>query len=76
MAKPIDKKYLAGLTFSGANVEDSEEDGKTVKRSVPFRRDLEQGDVLDWLDNGDSIIIVTADGRKHTVSKKAEKAKE
>lgn len=78
MAKAIDKKCLDGLIFRGATTETvkDEETGRETGRSVPFSRPLEQDDVLDWVDNGATITLVTADGKKHTVSKKAEKAKE
>lgn len=69
MAKPIDAKYLKGLVYRSSNPEKSEEG----VRHVPTKRDLEPADVLDWKDNGDTVTIVTADGQKHVVSKKAEK---
>lgn len=74
MAKPIDKKFLEGLTFRGATQEEVEEDGKTVLRSRPFSRDLTQDDVLDWVDNGDHVVMATADGRKYKVPKGGKKA--
>lgn len=73
--KAIDKKFLDGLTFRGATTETvkDEESGREVARSVPFSRPLESDDILDWTDNGSAIILVTADGKKYTVAKKAGK---
>lgn len=72
----IDKKYLAGLQFRDATREEAEtEDGRKVV-NTPITRDLTVDDVLDWTDNGPSVTLVTADGRKYTVEKKAEKGKE
>ncbi|HIJ95790.1 MAG TPA: hypothetical protein HPP94_08665 [Desulfuromonadales bacterium] len=77
-SKAIDRKFLEGLVFKGATVETvtDEDSGREVARSKPFSRPLEQNDVLDWVDNGDTVTLVTADGKKYTVAKKAEKAKE
>lgn len=68
--EPIDKKYLAGLTFKGSKPAKGEE-GKVEHRR--FERALKPDDVLDWKDKGDTVVIVAADGRKHTVEKKAAK---
>lgn len=71
MAKPIDKKFLAGLTFRTSKAKKVQgEDGAKVQH-VPVERELAPEDVLDWLDTGAAVVIVAADGRKHTVAKAA-----
>jgi urease accessory protein UreE len=71
MAKPIDKKYLAGLTFRSSKAKKvTGEDGTKVQH-VPVERELTAEDVLDWKDTGAAVVIVTADGQKYTVEKKA-----
>lgn len=70
MEKPIDKKYLAGLTFRTADTHKVKEDGETRVRHQAVERELTQAEVLDWADHGASVVIVAADGRKHQVAKK------
>lgn len=66
--EPIDKKYLAGLKWrSSKPVKDGE--GKVTNQ--PVERNLQPADVLDWKDQGATVVIVTSDGRKHQVEKKA-----
>lgn len=68
MTEQIDKKYLAGLKFCSS---------KPAKEGyVPTERNLNPSDVLDWKDNGDTVTIVTADGKKYAVNKNAKPAKE
>jgi hypothetical protein len=74
--KKIDAKHLAGLTFRGADQKEVEEEGRKKLVSTPFTRDLTPADVLDWVDKGDAVSFVTADGQKHLVSKKPAKAEE
>jgi urease accessory protein UreE len=67
MAETIDRKYLAGLKYRSS---------KPVKteggvRHQATERALQPGDVLDWKDTGAAVVIVTADGQKHVVEKKA-----
>lgn len=70
MAEQIDKKLLAGLKFRTSEaVEVKGEDGRPGKKFIPKERTLALDDVLDWKDCGDSVVIVTADGQKYTVSK-------
>ncbi|MBN2427109.1 MAG: hypothetical protein JXK94_02105 [Deltaproteobacteria bacterium] len=59
--KMIDEKYLKGLKFHY---------GKPKVVHEPKERDLEPRDVLDWQEKGDTIVLVTADGRKYTVPRK------
>lgn len=72
MAEAIDKKYLVGLKFK------SSKPNKTAEgvKHIPFERNLQPADVLDWKDNGPSVTIVTADGQKYTVDKKTAAADE
>ncbi len=67
--RPIDARYLKGLKFHSAESKTVVEDGRKVKKFMPTERPLEPEDVLSWKDKGDSVVIVTADGRKVTVSK-------
>ena len=72
-AEQIDKKYLAGLKYRSSTSKKTEE-GLV---NFPTERALKADDILDWKDNGASVTIVTADGQKYNVDKKAaEKAKE
>ena len=66
-AKPIDAKYLKGLVYRSSEPRKTEEG----TRHVPTERELAPGDVLDWKDNGATVTIVTGDGQKHVVEKKA-----
>lgn len=74
MAKEIDAKFLKGLGFSGSKAVKVKKDGAEKTEHQRFTRDLTADDVLDWKDNGGSVVIVTKDGRKHTVAKKEQKA--
>lgn len=67
MAKAIDPKFLAGLYYRSS---EPQKDDAGATRHVPTKRPLEPGDVLDWKDNGPTVTIVTADGKKHLVEKK------
>lgn len=69
MAKAIDAKYLKGLVYRSSAFEKDKENGTT--RHLPVKRDLTPEDVLDWKDNGSTITLVTADGQKYVVEKKA-----
>jgi hypothetical protein len=71
MAKPIDKKYLAGLTFRTSKEKKVKGENGTKVQHVPEERDLTPEDVLDWKDTGTAVVIVTADGCKYTVEKPA-----
>lgn len=73
MAK-IDAKYLDGLVFNDVEKKKGTKDGRPVTQNIPVERPLTADDVLDWKDCGDTVVIVAADGRKHTVPKKAQKA--
>lgn len=69
-APVFDKKWLEGLKFKTSEAKVIEEEGRKVKKFVPKERALKQEDVLSWKDNGNSVVLVTADGQKVTVSKK------
>lgn len=68
-AETIDKKHLEGLVFKSSKPKKTE----TGTVNVPTERALTPDDVLDWKDSGGSVNIVTADGQKYTVTKKAAK---
>jgi len=72
MGKEIDKKYLAGLKFRSSKPE--KVDG--VIKHQRFERPLEPGDVLNWRDAGDVVIIATMDGSKYAVPKDKQKEKQ
>jgi len=63
------KEVIKGLEVREAEVRMIEEDGKKVKRSFPLTRKMREGDVVSWKEYGDEVVIVSADGRKHRVSK-------
>lgn len=71
MARTIDPKYLAGLKFNFAEKRTAKKDGREVVRNIPQQRDLAPDDVMDWKDYGDYVVIVTLDGQKYNVPKKA-----
>lgn len=64
----IDGKFLKGLTFRSSK---PVKDGDGNIKHQPTERALKPSDVLDWTEKGDTVVIVTADGQKHTVDKKA-----
>jgi hypothetical protein len=64
----LDKKYLAGLKFKSAAREPAEEKGARdlhVRKTRPLRL----SDVLDHRETDTHVVIVAADGQKHTVTK-------
>lgn len=67
MAEAIEKKYLAGLKITGSKPVKTEEG---IRHQLT-ERPLQPGDVLAWFDRGSEIVLVSADGRKHVVIKKA-----
>ena len=67
MPEAIDKKFLAGLKYRSSKPVKTE-DGV---RHQATERALRPEDVLDWKDLGATVVIVTADGQKITVDKKA-----
>jgi hypothetical protein len=69
----LNPQWLKGLTYRGTTAKPVEEDGRKKVTYVTFERPLEAGDVLDWKDKGTTVVIVTKDGRKYSVSKKAGK---
>lgn len=69
----IDGKFLKGLTFRSSKPVK----GQDGTRHQPTERALKPSDVLNWIDQGETVVIVAADGRKYNVNKKAaEKAKD
>lgn len=73
--KQIDEKWLKGLKYRTAKREKVEAEGAEKKyRNVPVIEPLTPDKVLAWNDRGTEIVIVSADGKKHIVSKKAAQA--
>lgn len=70
--RPIDPKYLRGLKFKSSVGKKVTDDGREVMKYSSVERPMLPGDVLDWKDRGDNIVLVTADGQKLTVSKEKE----
>lgn len=68
MAEQIDGKWLKGLVFRTS--ERKQPKGEAA-RHVPVERKLRPSDVLAWEDQGETIVIVTADGSKYSVDKTA-----
>ena len=66
MENKLDKRYLKGLKFNGKQIVE-----KGKKKTQPFSRALLESDVLSYVDKGDVVIIVAADGKKHRVNKTA-----
>lgn len=66
MAEQIDAKWLKGLTYRTS--ERKQPKGEAA-RNVPVERKLRPSDVLAWEDRGDAIVLVAADGSKHSVDK-------
>lgn len=72
MGRKIEKKYLAGLKFHYSEANEVETgEGLTERQYTSMMRDLTPDDVMDWADRGSFIILVTADGQKYCVQKKA-----
>lgn len=69
--EPVPAKYLKGLSYNGAKHEEvfDKKLGKKKMVHTPFERPLAPGDVMDWKDNGEVIVIVAKDGKKHEVNK-------
>ena len=66
----VDSKYLKGLKVSiSVDKGVKEVDGKKLRVYETQTRDARPDDVLAHKDYGDSIVLVTLDGKKHTVNK-------
>jgi urease accessory protein UreE len=76
-SKQLDPKYLSGLKHRTTEVREvkDKDDGRQKKKHFPIEREMTSADVLSWKDNGATVTIVTADGRKLTVDKKAKAEK-
>lgn len=66
----LDASLLKNLTFRSSEERLVDKEGRKVKVFAALERRLEVSDVLSWKDCGSSVIIVTADGRKISISKK------
>ena len=76
----VEQKHLAGLTYRTSEKKKIKgDDGDVAVKYVAFERQLKVSDILSQRDTGDSLTIVTKDGKKYTVPKtpvKGEGAKE
>lgn len=77
-AKPMNvSRYCKGLTFrTNKAVEEKDADGNVVKvngkprvKYLPVERDLTPDDLLKHYVDGNEVVLVTKDGRKHRVEK-------
>ena len=69
-APKFEPKWLKGLKYRSAETKTvTGESGRPTRKCTPTERALREKDVLDWKDNGDHVMIVTADGRKYKVEK-------
>jgi hypothetical protein len=73
--KSIDAKYLDGLTFRDVKQQKVKTEDGDMMKMFPFDRPLTPDDVLDWVDKGDTVSIVTGDGQRHIIDKKSGKEK-
>lgn len=70
MAKEtFDKKWLDRLTFSTSTQEKVKTDSGEHVQHVPVTRPLTEKEVLSWRIDGEVVVIVAADGRKHRVKR-------
>lgn len=69
----IDEKLLQGLRFRYSEEKIVTENGRKIKKYIPQERDLTVDDILSMKDYGDSLMIVTADGKKYSIQKKNKK---
>lgn len=65
MAK-VEQKHLGGLTYKTSRTIKGD-DGK--KKYIPVERPLVLDHLLDQSDQGNNFVVVTKDGRKHTIPK-------
>ncbi len=66
----VEQKHLAGLTYRTSEKKKIKgDDGDVAAKYVASERQLKVADILSQKDNGDSLTIVTKDGKKYTVPK-------
>jgi hypothetical protein len=68
-AKKFDPAWLKGLTYSFAEDEVIEKNGRKVHRPIAKKRPLKETDLMSWKDHGETIVIATKDGKKYSVKK-------
>ncbi len=74
MAGKINPKWLEGLEFRMKRIE-KKKDRETGQAVEIFQtRPVTAGDVLSVREDGDVVVIIVADGRKHRVAKVVGKA--
>ncbi|EAT16071.1 hypothetical protein HTZ97_16335 [Desulfuromonas acetoxidans] len=66
----ITAAQLKGLKYNSAVRKKVKEDGKEVVKTSLIERQLTVKDVLAARQDGDEIVIATADGRKHRIPAK------
>jgi hypothetical protein len=72
MAKKVEgvkPEWLLGLAFTTSEAKKVEKDGRKSTTFIPVERPLKEGDLVDWKDKGDSVVLVAGDGKKYTVKK-------
>jgi hypothetical protein len=67
----FDSKWLKDVMVTDHVEKPVVKNGKTTKETtkVAEAREATEADVLDWSDKGDTVVIVTKDGRKLSVKK-------
>lgn len=63
----IKSEYLKGLKFTGSNPKKEKTESGEKVRHIPFDRALRPADVLDFKLTKAGLVVVAADGQKHTV---------
>lgn len=70
MAGEFDKKWLTGIVITGSTEKQSKNDtGRITRKYIPWERPAKATDVLSWADLGDTVVIVTKDGKKYRQAK-------
>jgi len=62
-------EWLKGLTFSYAEKEFVEKNGRKTLHATPKKKPLKEEHVMGWKEYPDRVVIATQDGKKYTVKK-------
>ena len=73
MADGVKKEWLDGLKFRDRKATTEVVGGRRKVTYTAVERPLRTEDVLNFTETETSVVLVTADGQKLTVAKKAEK---
>ena len=65
----LDPKLLEGLLFDYVEKTESMKDGRKVVQYIPRKRPLTEADILSWRDKGDTVVVVTGNGKKLSLKK-------